>query len=368
MAKPILDDPKRIRAVDKSDMLSFSVNMAKHYLDSSKKAESIKITYPEPDNIIIAGMGGSAIGGDLLKDWAKDKTKVPIEVNREYHLPAYANKKSLVVITSYSGGTEESLSAFLDALKKKCMIFCVSSGGELVEFAKKLNVPYLQVAGGMPPRAASPHLFMPLLYVLEKTGLVPSIKQEFSEALSVLKQVCSENSTDKPSKENAAKTLAININGTVPVVYGFGFYRSVAQRFKQQFNENCKVPAKWEYFPELNHNEIVGWEKPGDLSHCFSAIFIRDKDEPVEIHSRIETTKRIMHPVGVKMFEVQSQGESTLAKMLSTISVGDFASIYLSVLRGVDPTPVETITHLKTSLNENGVKKKVLSELSRLKA
>ncbi len=368
LATPILDDNKKINSVDKSSMLAFCTDMAKHYLDSSKTANSIKISYPKPDNIIIAGMGGSAIGGDLLKDWARNKTKVPIEVSREYHLPAYANKKTLVLITSYSGDTEESLSAFLDAIKKKCMVFCVSSGGDLLKYAEKFKLPCVQVKGGMPPRAALPHLFAPLLSVFEKMGLVEDAKQEFSEAVTVLKQVCSDNSPNKPSKENPAKTLAANINGTAPLVYGFGFYRSVAQRFKQQFNENCKIPAKWEFFPELDHNEIVGWEKSGDLSPYFSAIFIRDKAEPVEIRSRIETTQKIMQPTGVKMLEVQSRGESILAKMLSTICIGDFTSVYLSVLRGVDPTPVETITHLKTSLQENGVKKKILSELSSIKA
>ncbi len=311
-------------------------------------------------------MGGSAIGGDLLKDWARDKIKVPIEVSREYHLPAYANKKSLVLITSYSGDTEESLSAFLDALKKECMIFCISSGGNLLKYAQELKVPYVKVAGGMPPRAALPHLFVPLLFVLEKIGLVKGVKQDFSEALALLKKVSNDNSPDKNITENTAKTLAANLNGTVPLIYGFGFYRSVAQRFKQQFNENCKIPAKWESFPELDHNEIVGWEKAGKLVSCFSAIFIRDKDEPAEIRSRIETTKKIMQPAGVKMFEVQSQGESTLAKMLSTICIGDFTSVYLAVLLGVDPTPVKTINYLKDTLKQNGFREKVISELEKI--
>ena len=127
-------------------------------------AASILINYPKPNNIIITGMGGSAIGGDLLKDWAKDKIQVPIEVNREYHLPAYANEKTLVLITSYSGDTEETLSAFLDAIKRKCMIYCISSGGALLENAERINIPYLQVPAGMPPRAALPYMLMPLAH------------------------------------------------------------------------------------------------------------------------------------------------------------------------------------------------------------
>ena len=203
---------------------------------------------------------------------------MPIEVNREYQLPAYADKNSLVLVTSYSGDTEESLGAFLDALKRKCMVLCVSSGGALLENAERLKVPYLRVPGGMPPRAALPYMFVPLLKFMEKTGLVSGATEELNEALTLLEKTGRDNSPEKPAKENFAKTLALNIRQTAPVIYGFEFYRSVAMRFKQQFNENSKVPAKWEVFSELNHNEVVGWERAGDLGKFFSAIVIRDKD------------------------------------------------------------------------------------------
>ena len=366
MVTPLLDNVDKINAVDKSGMLNFCVNAAKHYHEASEIASKITVNYPKPDNIIVAGMGGSAIGGDLLKDWAKNKLTVPIEVNREYHLPAYVGKKTLVLITSYSGDTEESLSAFLDALKRKCMIYCVSSGGALLKYAEKLKVPYLQVPSGMPPRAALPYMFVPLIVYMEKAGLVKGVSEELKEALTLLEKISKENSPAKPAEENFAKTLALNIGETVPVVYGFGFYRSVAQRFKQQFNENSKVPAKWEFFPELDHNEIVGWENSGDFGKCFSVIFIRDKDEPVEIKSRIEITKQIMNKACLKMFDIPAQGKSALAKMLSTIIIGDFTSNYLAVLHGVDPTPVKTINHLKDTLKENGVKEKIIGELEKL--
>lgn len=366
MANPILDATQKIRAVDKSSMLTFCMDMAKHYKEAAKIADKINVIYPKPENIIVAGMGGSGIGGDILKDWARNKIKVPIEVNREYNLPAYADKKSLVLITSYSGDTEESLSAFLDALKRKCVVFCISSGGTLLEYAEKLKVPYLRVPGGIPPRVALPYLLVPLLFCMEKIGLVSGISEELAEALKLLAQICSDNSVEKPVKDNFSKTLALSINKTVPVVYGFGFYRSVAQRFKQQFNENSKILAKWEFFSELDHNEIVGWEKSGELGKCFSVIFIRDRNEPLEIHSRIETTKNLMQPAGLKMFEVYSQGNTPLAKMLSTICIGDFTSVYLAILRGIDPTPVKSINQLKDTLEENGVKKKIISELNKL--
>ncbi len=365
MSASILDDMDRIRKIDKSSMLAFCVDAAVHYREAAKIAEKISPSYANPENIMVAGMGGSAIGGELLKDWAQDKAQVPIEVCRAYALPAYANKKSLVLIASYSGETEETLSAFLDAVKRRCMVFCVSSGGSLLEFAEKLGVPYLRVPSGFPPRAALPYLFVPLLKSLEKTGIVSGVSEELSEAIALLARIGGENAPKKPVKGNFTKTLALGINGSVPVVYGFGVYRSVAQRFKQQFNENSKVPSKWEFFSELNHNEIVGWEKMGKLAKCFSTIFIRDKNEPDDVRSRIEMTKDLL-PSGSNMFEVWVQGKSALARMLSTVCIGDFTSVYLAILRNVDPTPVETINLLKEKLLQSGTKEKVKRELERL--
>jgi len=365
-SETILDNPKKIKSQDKSNMLSFCTNISENYKQAYNLAQTIKVKFAKPDNIIVAGMGGSAIGGDLLKDWAKDQIQVPIEVNRDYQLPAYANKKTLVLITSYSGDTEESLSAFLDALNRGCMVYCVSSGGALLDFAERLKVPYLRVPKGMPPRAALPYLLMPLLVCMEKLGLVSGISAEVSEALDVLKKCSDAYAPNVAAKDNLAKTLALAINGSVPAFYGFGLYRGVAQRFKQQFNENSKIAAKWEVFPELDHNEIVGWEKSQDTAKDFSVIFIKDKHAPKAILSRIEITKQLMKNSGVKMFEVQSTGKTALAKMLSVVCVGDFASIYLAVLRGVDPMPVETINHLKAALGENKVKEETVAALEKL--
>jgi len=366
MSRSVLDDVENIKAVDKSNMISFCVNSAKLYREAAGLADKIKLNYPKPDNIIVAGMGGSGIGGDLLKDWARNQIAVPIEVNREYELPAYAGKKTLVLITSYSGDTEESLSAFLDASRRKCMIFCVTSGGALLENAERLKIPHLRVPVGMPPRAALPYLFVPLLICMEKMGLVSGASEELSEAFQLLQKISKDNAPEKPTIENFSKALALNVGQTSPVVYGFGSYRSVAMRFKQQFNENSKVPAKWEVFSELNHNEIVGWERAGKLEKCFSAIFLRDREEPTAIQSRIEITRELVEQAGVGVMEVQAQGKSRLARMLSLVCIGDFTSVYLAVLHGVDPTPVKTISYLKDTLKQNGVKEKIVSELAKL--
>jgi glucose/mannose-6-phosphate isomerase len=311
-------------------------------------------------------MGGSAIGGDLLKDWARNKASIPIEVSRDYTLPDYAGVRSLVVVASYSGDTEESLSAFLDSTRRKSMVFCVSSGGSLIEFAEKLGVPFLRVPGGMPPRAAFPYMCLPLFGLLEKLGLVSGVSGQLHEAIKVLGEVTKDNAPAKPLRSNPAKILASGIGETTPFVYGFGFYRGIAHRFKQQFNENAKVPSKWEVFPELDHNEIVGWEKAGNLARHFSGVFLRDRNEADQVRSRIEITKTLIQPIVSKVFEVWSQGRGELAKMLSTVLLGDFTSVYLAVLRNVDPTPVQTINVLKQKLNESGTKETILRELKRL--
>ncbi|MGQ9550816.1 MAG: bifunctional phosphoglucose/phosphomannose isomerase [Candidatus Bathycorpusculaceae bacterium] len=366
LPKAILDNIEEIKKIDKSDMLSFCVKAVEHYNEATRISRQLSIDYAQPRTIVVAGMGGSGIGGELLKDWARDKVTVPIEVSKEYSLPKYANKKTLAIIASYSGETEESLSSFLDAIKRKCMVFCTSSGGTLLQFAERLSIPYLRIPLGMPPRAALPYMFLPMLMVLYKTGLVSNVDSELSEATKILEMASLENSPERPIRDNFSKTLASNIGNTIPVVYGFGFYRSVALRFKQQFNENSKAPSKWESFPELNHNEIVGWEGSEKLTKLFSTIFLRDRIEPEEIRNRIEKTKELISAESSKVFEVWSFGKGKLAKMLSTICIGDFVSIYLAVLHGVDPTPVKTIALLKEKTKQGGVKEKIIRDLQRI--
>lgn len=362
----ILDKIEEVRRVDKNGMLSFCMDASKHYEKAAEIAKNTVIEYPRPKTIIVSGMGGSAIGGELLKDWAWSKIGVPIEVCRDYNLPAYVKKSTLVFIVSYSGETEETLSTLLEAIKRNCMIICISSDGILAKFAEKMNLPILKAPTGIPPRAALPYLFIPMLVFMEKLNLASEVEDEISEAVSIMRKLCVENSPETPSKENFSKEMALGINGTVPVIYGFRFYRSVAQRFKQQFNENSKIPARYEVFPELNHNEVVGWEEAGDIAKYFSAIIIRDENEDEEIRSRIEVTKENVLKDLAGIYEIWSKGESRLAKMLSTLLIGDFISVYLAILRGIDPTPVKTIDLIKRKLAETGTKNRIVEKLKRL--
>jgi glucose/mannose-6-phosphate isomerase len=220
----ILDNPDRIRKIDKSNMLGFCMNAAQHYEESAKNVRKIKFEYSDPKNIIIAGMGGSAIGGEILKDYSRSNVKIPIELSREYSLPKYADKKSLVILASYSGDTEETLSSFLDAVNRECMVFCLSSGGNLLKYAQKLNVPYLQISAGMPPRAAFPHMILPLLTIIDRINRANALSEELLETTQLLEKVIGDNSIEKPVNSNFSKTLAQNLRESTPVIYGFGIF------------------------------------------------------------------------------------------------------------------------------------------------
>jgi glucose/mannose-6-phosphate isomerase len=347
----VLEKPDEVRKIDCRGMLGLCQKMPEFCRDALKRAEKAKFTYKQPRNVVIAGMGGSAIGGEMLKDWLHDKASIPIEVCRDYALPAYVDEKSLIIAVSYSGETEETLSAFLQAVKRRCMIVTVSSGGHLGAFSQKLGIPYIQIPEGFVPRAAIAYLFFPLVTVMERIGVAKETG-EVEESLQVLQEVSEENALNVPFKKNRAKKLASEMEGTIPIVYGFRQYSAVARRLKCQFNENSKVPSKFDVFSELNHNEVVGWEASDHLTKNFSIVFLRDPEEPPEIKYRIQITKQIVSPKVSKVLEIQAVGKKKLAKMLSAQYVGDFTSVYLALLRGVDPSPTKTISYLKQEMKK----------------
>ncbi|MFP3984709.1 MAG: bifunctional phosphoglucose/phosphomannose isomerase [Candidatus Bathyarchaeia archaeon] len=348
----ILDQPDKIRSIDKSGMLETCEKMPDLCRDAIKRAKKVKIPFGQPENIIVAGMGGSAIGGNLLKDWLYDRASIPVEVCRDYDLPAYADENSMVIAVSYSGETEETLNTFLKAVKRHCPILTITSGGHLQSFSEKLKIPHMLIPSGLAPRAAVAYTSLPLIIVIEKLQIIKEVKDEIEETLKILQKISKENGLEVYLKSNEAKRLASEIKGTIPIVYGFRQYSAIARRLKCQFNENSKVPSKFDVFPELNHNEVVGWEAPKKLTKTFSTIFLRDPDESLEIKHRIEITKQIVAPKVSKVLEIQVQGKLKLAKMFSGMYLGDFASIYLALLGGVDPSPTKTIVHLKQEMKK----------------
>lgn len=348
----VLDQPEEIKKIDKSDILGHCVKTSIYCEDAVQRAKQVSVRYGKPRHIVVVGMGGSAIGGEILRGWLLDELPIPVEVCRDYSLPAYANEDTLVFAISCSGKTEETLSAFVDAVKRRCNIITITSGEHLLSFSEKLGVPYIIVPSDLPSRVTLPYLFFPLPILLEKLGVLKDKENEIQETIRIVKKLGRENSPETPTRENPSKKLALELRETIPVVYGFRQYAAIARRLKTQFNENSKVPSRHDVFPELNHNEVVAWEASEALTKRFSVLLIRDREEPPEIRHRIEATKSLVLNKAQKVLEVHARGESKLAKIFSVLFVGDLTSVYLAILRNSDPTPVEIINKMKEEMSK----------------
>lgn len=315
-------------------------------------SSAIKLNTKKIQNIIITGMGGSAIGGDLLRAYMADKCDIPVSVNRHYYFPDYVGRNSLVIVSSYSGNTEETISAYNDAIKRKATIFCITSGGEAERIAKKHKHPYIKIPGGLPPRAALGYSFFPTLIALSKLGFIKDQKKEIKESLGLLKTLSARYS-DHESTENRALNLAKRLHGKLPFIYsGADKFDTVNTRWRGQINENAKTLAFGHVFPELNHNEIVGWEVQKDLMKNIHVVILRDKDDYKRIKLRMDVTKEIISNLADGITEVHTEGKSLLARTFSLLYLADWLSFYLAMLNGVDPSPVKKIDFLKEELGK----------------
>lgn len=346
-----IDDVEGMRKVDASGLLPLTLRFPEQIeeaLEIGRKA-LFEFSY-KPEKIVICGMGGSAIGGDITAAWALDKAKVPIFVLRDYLLPAFCDEKTLVIAASYSGNTEETISGYEDALRKKCMVVTVSSGGILERKAKENGTLHIKIPSGMPPRGATAYMLVPQLLILEACGIA-SCEEELKESVEVCKLLRENLKPETPSEINQSKIIAKKVLGTIPNIFGMGITAPIAKRWRTQINENSKMIAREDVFPELNHNDTVGWS--GDpLPERFSVIILRHKGEFERNRMRIEITKELVLKKAREIIEVWASGETALAKMLSLMYIGDFVSIYIAMLRDIDPTPVPVIENLKKLLAE----------------
>lgn len=291
------------------------------------------------NSIIIAGMGGSAIAGDVLRSYLSD-LNVRVKVCREYKLPKWADETTLVIVSSYSGSTEETLSAYRDAIKRKCHIIGVSTGGKLKDMFTRNNHPFIKIPSGLQPRNAICYSFFAMLRVLENSRIIPVQKEFIDATIEALK---------KPVLENAAKDLAKNLVGKIPLIYASDRLATVAYRWKCEFNENSKIHAFCNVLPELNHNELVGYTKK--LAN-FHVIFLKDQDDDDLIQKRIQITKSLIKQNNVPVTEIGIAGPNRLTRLFSGIFMGDMTSYYLALEYGIDPTPVDIIQKLKKMLDE----------------
>lgn len=351
----MLDDKQQLRSYDKSNMIDGLARFPDQIKEAVVLAENVMMDpILKIDNVIVTGMGASAISGDIAKCMLIDRLDVPVYVNRDYELPRWANKDTLAIFLSYSGNTEETLSSFKMASQKKCKIIGVSSGGKLLEFCEKREVPHIKIPEGYQPRAATPYLLFPLLIILKRQSLLKTnIDVDIQETIQVTQGFVDTHDSVIPESSNPAKQLARKLVSTIPQIYGWGYYSPIAIRWRHQFNENSKIIARDDVVPECNHNDIVGWSGNPEISKLFSCILFRDRDDETErMTTRLDFLKGLFEPSVAHCFEVYSKGNSRLAKMMYLMCLGDFTSYYLAILRGIDPSPVDIITELKKRLAE----------------
>ena len=349
----ILDDPVKLKGIDKSGMLSKAYSLPDMLEEGWKLAQGSALKDLEGfENIIISGMGGSAMGGDILRSAFGEGLKIPVFVNRSYDVPGFLSDKTLFIAVSYSGNTEETLSAFNKAVNMKCKLASISSGGKLEALSKDLGIPHLKVPSGFPPRAALGYILPSLLYVLAMTKLVDGIEESLLESVKLLRILRDKYSINEAAKSNEVKQMARRILGKVPLIMSCVETTSSAGfRWKTQLSENGKVTSLHIDFPELNHNDLVNISFLKSGKHVFYAIILRDKFDSERMKKRIEITKSLVSGNLGGFNEVWTQGNSKLARILSLIMYGDFLSVYLAVLQDIDPTPVSVIEQLKKELS-----------------
>jgi glucose/mannose-6-phosphate isomerase len=346
-----LDDASAVRDQDPGGMLAAVADLGAHCRDGYVQGSSASGLPDLADvrSVVFCGMGGSAVAGDVLRSVFRDRLGVPVEVNRSPELPEHAGPHSLVVVSSYSGNTSETLGAFREAIKRGCRMIVVTSGGTVADEAAAAGVPVVPVPGGFQPRAALGWLAFTALGAREAAGLLPPLAEDVAEAAAEVEARAAACGLDVPSGDNPAKRLAAEIGDRVPVIWGAeGIGSAAAARWKTQFNENGKVPAWWASMSELDHNEVVGWTEPFGSAHCVIALR-HDAEEP-EIAARFPLSLEIAADAGAATHEVWATGRSALARLLSLISLGDFTSAYVAIRKGVDPTPVDVIQRLKAAL------------------
>lgn len=336
----MLDDLSTYAKVDENNMISQIESLPEQLMETKELTKALG-ALEKPRSIMIQGMGGSGIAGDILRNWLSRRTKIPISVNKDLTLPVLNNNTMLIAI-SYSGNTKETLLALDEALNRTDNVVCIASGGQLLDLCSKKGLKYVKVPSGYQPRCALGYLFGSAVHVLKNPGVYDG-SSELEEAAAHLKSLKVMLMPNRASPNNPAKKLALKLKDCTPIIYVYDGFYSCAKRWQTQLNENAKVLSWCGSLPEMNHNEIVGWDAD-DKAENFAMVFLRDKDEPEYVRKRFEAIKKRAE---AKIFEVWSEGQDKISRMLHLIYIGDFVSYYLAILRGIDPMPVRIIEEMK---------------------
>ncbi|MGH7495907.1 MAG: bifunctional phosphoglucose/phosphomannose isomerase [bacterium] len=346
---------ERIAAIDKSSMLERVLAMPRHFEDALASAQKNGFNLPgfRPNGIVVAGMGGSAISGDVVRGVTLEELAVPMIVCRSYDLPSWVDTNSLVVVSSYSGNTEESLAALMLAQKRSARIVCITSGGKVGELAQKNGWPVYSLPPGFPPRAALAHLTVPLLVVLHRLQRIADPAAQVAETNTILEKLGQSWGPQFDEQHNLAKYIAAALTDRLPIVYAaHGLFEIAAWRWKEQFCENAEILSWHNVFPEMNHNELMGWGQRLQSDHGLQVIYLRDRQDHPRVQKRMEITRELIEKTSVPVIEAWSEGQSRLARLFSLIFLGDLVSVYVAILSGVDPTPVRKINLLKERLEQ----------------
>jgi glucose/mannose-6-phosphate isomerase len=301
-----------------------------------------------PRGLIVCGMGGSAIGGDLAAAAVGLRAKAPIVTVRGYEVPRWAGTETLVVCASYSGNTEETLQCFADAGQAGAPRVAVTTGGKLAAAAREAGVPVVGVPSGMQPRAAVIYMTVVALECAELAGASPPLSPEVDEAAGLLAELAGQWGPDAPA-DAEPKRIATALAGRIPIVYGGRTTTAPARRWRSQLNENAKVPAFYGDLPEAHHNEVVGWHH---TDAPLTAILLEAGHEHERMKARFDITADVAQAAGLEVVRVQAPGDSPVAQVMSLVLLGDLVSVYLGVLMGKDPSPVDEIEGLKARLGE----------------
>ena len=349
-----LDNIEYIKKIDRENMGASIHSLPDDMFALLRKLKDFETwNMGEINKILFAGMGGSAIAGDLVSHWLMDRLDAPIFVVRSPSIPAWVDEKTLGIFISYSGNTKETISAFKEAKDRGSKIVTISSGGLLEELSKKYKIRHIKVKKGMQPRAAIAHLFLSSLIPLYANRIIGKKEMEdIEEAVNTAKKLREEIRIEEPSDKNVAKKIAIKIKGKMPWIYAYDFLIPVARRWVTQINENSKTLAIYFEVPECNHNHVVALAE-NIKEFKIAPVFLRsEEDEFTQIN--MDYLEEIYRKNSIEPIEVKAHGESKLAKMFCSLYLGDYVSYYLSLLRNVDPTPVDTIAELKRRLRAQG--------------
>ncbi|MHA2370079.1 MAG: bifunctional phosphoglucose/phosphomannose isomerase [Candidatus Hodarchaeales archaeon] len=358
----LLDNKEKIKMIDSESQFEMMTRWPMLLNEAIEHAEQLPLPEKivlgsrtlhyrqEFSNVLICGMGGSAIGGAYTEAYIRDHLDIPIIISKKHHPPKFVSPSTLVIVCSYSGNTEETIQNFLAVIEREAPVIAISSGGMLTNYCKSLGIPILGLASGYRPRASLPLLFPPIPILISRIVRSFDYSSDFNEAINLIDEMEDEISPSSIFLDNPAKQVAGSIAGTIPMVCSS--IGCISYRMRCQLNENSKLPAMDLEFPELGHNHIMGLEShPRNLSHL-SLILLALKSESKAISARADYLKELALDLHIPVHRYKARGNSLLAQMLSLTYFGDYVSLYASVLRGMDPSSTVTIDTMKAKIEQ----------------